>query len=318
MPFGLATAPETFMRLMTIVFSGMHYTTCLVYLDDIIIFGRNFMEMLGRLGAAPECLGQAKLKLKPSKCAFEKTPLNFMGNVISYKGISTDPEKLRRIKKWPRLHNPDEARSFLGYATYYRKFIKNFAHIVEPLKMLPIKERQFQWTKECENSFTTIKAAFADTITLVYPDFTKQVIVDCDASELSRYPFRIPAMTVFEKWFPPEFKADFVKQQARDSVTSALLAWCKKAQRTRQGQLEGKSQDLLYYWARFDKRIVEDGVLCSRTAVNDGPETSLTAVVFRATRQKIIKLAHGTASGGYFGVQKSRKTQPTVSQVEDR
>ena len=117
MPFGLATAPETFMRLMTIVFSGMLYTTCLAYLDDIIVFGQNYIEMLGRLDTALERLGQANLKLKTSKCAFGKTSVNFLGHVISDKGISTDPEKLRRIQVWPRLHNQDEARSFIGYAT---------------------------------------------------------------------------------------------------------------------------------------------------------------------------------------------------------
>ena len=70
MPFGLATAPETFMRLKTILFAGMLYTTCLAYLDNIIIFGRNFIEMLSRLDTALERLRQANLKLELCKCAF--------------------------------------------------------------------------------------------------------------------------------------------------------------------------------------------------------------------------------------------------------
>ena len=70
-----------------------------------------------------------------------------------------------------------------GYATYYRKFIKDFAHIVELLNKFLQKGRQFYWSPECEKSFKTIKAAFADTITLVYPDFSKPFIVDCDASD---------------------------------------------------------------------------------------------------------------------------------------
>ena len=72
MPFGLATAPATFRRLITIVFSGMLYTTCLAYLEDIIGFGRNYIELLGRLDMALERLEQANLKLKPNKCAFGK------------------------------------------------------------------------------------------------------------------------------------------------------------------------------------------------------------------------------------------------------
>ena len=121
----------------------MLFTTSLAYLEDIIIFGRNYIEMLHRLDTALERLGQANLKLKPSKCSFGKTLLNF-------KGISIDPEKLCRIKEWPRPHNPDEARNFLGSATYYRKFIKNFAHIMEPLNKLLIKNSQFQLTKNAK------------------------------------------------------------------------------------------------------------------------------------------------------------------------
>ena len=151
MPFGHATAPATFMRLMTIVFSGMLYTTSFAYLDDIIVFGRNYIEMLGRLDTALERLGQANLKLKPSNCAFGKTSVNYLGDAISDKEITTDQEKLRRIQKWPPPHNQNEARSFIGYATYYRKFIRNFAHIVEPLTKLLQKTRQFYWLSDCEN-----------------------------------------------------------------------------------------------------------------------------------------------------------------------
>ena len=134
MLFGLVTA--TFIRLMTIVFSHMLYSTCLAYLDDIIVLCRNYIDRLGRLDTALERLEQANLKLKPYKCAFRTTSVTFLGHVISDKGISTDPEKLSRIQEWPRPHNSDEARSFLGYATYYRKFIRNFAHISELLNKL--------------------------------------------------------------------------------------------------------------------------------------------------------------------------------------
>ena len=92
------------MRLMTIVFSGMLYMTCLAYLDEINVFGRNYIEMLGRLYTALERLGQANLKLKPSKCAIGKTSVNFLGHVIYDKGISTDPEKRHRIKNSGRAH----------------------------------------------------------------------------------------------------------------------------------------------------------------------------------------------------------------------
>ena len=74
-----------------------------------------------------------------------------------------------------------------------------------------------------------------------------------NADALSRYPVRVSAMSLVEIWFPSEFKTDFVMQQAQDAITSKLLAWCKKAQRPRQEELEGEPQDLWYYWSRFDE-----------------------------------------------------------------
>ena len=166
MPFGVAIAPATLMRLMTIVFSGMLYTTCLVYLDDIIV------EMLGRLDTTLERLGQANLKLKPSKCAFGKTSVNFMGHVIIDKGISTDPEILCRIQEWPPPHNQDEARSFIGYATYYRKFIRNFAHIVEPLNKLLQKSASFFGRRTAKTDSKLLKPHLKTR--LLFPALTSQ------------------------------------------------------------------------------------------------------------------------------------------------
>ena len=90
-----------------------------------------------------------------------------------------------------------------------------------------------------------------------------------NADALCRYSVRVSAVSLVEMWFPPEFKADFVMQQAHDAITSELLAWCKKAQRPRQEQLEREPQDLWYYWSCFDELTVENGILCLRTPVNE-------------------------------------------------
>ena len=128
MPFGLATAFSTFMQHYDINFL-MLYTTCLVYIDDIFVLGQNYIEMLSHLDTALKRLVQANLKLKPCKYAYKNTSVNILGHAINVQGISTDPEKYRRIKEWPRLNNLVESCSFLGYETYFQ-FIKIFAHIV--------------------------------------------------------------------------------------------------------------------------------------------------------------------------------------------
>ena len=100
MPFGLVTAPATFMQLMTIVFQGMLYNTCLAYLDDINIFGRTFKEHLQRFANALVCVQSANFKLKPSKCKCGQKTVHFLGQVISDKMISTDTEILSKIQAW--------------------------------------------------------------------------------------------------------------------------------------------------------------------------------------------------------------------------
>ena len=98
MTFGVATAQVTFIRLISIVFSGMLYNSCLDDLDNIIIFGQTYIEHNQRLESVLKRLQNANLKLKPSKCSFGKKLVAFLGLIISYKGISTDPEKLKRIQ----------------------------------------------------------------------------------------------------------------------------------------------------------------------------------------------------------------------------
>ena len=149
MPFGFANAPAKFMRLMTLLFSGMLDSTCLAYLHDIIIFGRSFEDHLSRLGNALQRLRSANRNLKQTKCAFGKRSVSFLGHIIRDKEIRTDPEKLNRIQEWLRPRNQNEVRNFLGYATYYRKFIKGFFQISDPLNNRLQKNHQFQWGKTC-------------------------------------------------------------------------------------------------------------------------------------------------------------------------
>ena len=112
MPFGLATAPATFMRLITIVFTNLLYNTCLAYLDDIIIFAKTFEEHLEKLGCALTRVQSANLKIKQNKCWFGQTSVYIFSHVISDKGISTDPNKLNKIQALPRPRNETENARF--------------------------------------------------------------------------------------------------------------------------------------------------------------------------------------------------------------
>ena len=98
--------------------------------------------------------------------------------------ISTDPEKLKRIQELPRPRNQNEVRSFLGYATYYCKFIKGFSQIADPLNKLLQKDHQFQWSETCEELFAMLKTVLWNIVTVAFPDFSKRFILDTDASDV--------------------------------------------------------------------------------------------------------------------------------------
>ena len=182
MPFGLVNSPKTFERLMDIVLAGLQWERCLVYLDDIIVFGKTFSETLENLTVVFDRFRQANLKLKPKKCAFFQDEIKYLGHVVSEKGIKCDHEKTEAIQNWPKPENVSDVRSFLGIASYYRKFIPSFSEISFPLNQLTRKNTKFIWNSRCENSFHQLKHVLTSTPILAYPTRNDPFILDTDAS----------------------------------------------------------------------------------------------------------------------------------------
>ena len=184
MPFGLSNAPATFERLMDKVLAGLHWETLLVYLDDLIIFGKSVPEELSRLRQVFHRLRQANLKLKPRKCHLFKTQVSYLGHVVSNEGVSTQ-EKIEAVKSWPTPKNVTEVRSFLGLASYYRRFVEGFASIAKPLHQLTEKGRagQFEWSPVCQAAFDELKRRLTSAPILAYPSPEGEFILDTDASK---------------------------------------------------------------------------------------------------------------------------------------
>lgn len=184
-PFGLATSPSVFERLMEDVLRGLQWEECLLYMDDIIVPGSSFEEEIERLEHVFQRMREANLKLKPSKCFLFQKSVKFLGHVVSEEGIQTDPDKTTAVQNWPRPRNAKEIKSFLGLCSYYRKFVRNFADIARPLHKISLKNPKFTWTEECQQSFVALKAALTSPPILIYPQPGKQFILDTDASNHS-------------------------------------------------------------------------------------------------------------------------------------
>ncbi|MEL7308646.1 MAG: reverse transcriptase family protein, partial [Pseudomonadota bacterium] len=136
MPFGLCGAPATFQRIMNVILKDQVWQKCVIYLDDVLIFGRTVEEHNERLIEVLEQFRKAGMKLSPSKCVFSKTQIKYLGHIISEKGIATDPDKIKSIVKWSTPQCVDEVHSFVGLCNYYRAFIPNFSSIIEPLQRI--------------------------------------------------------------------------------------------------------------------------------------------------------------------------------------
>ena len=125
---------------------------CLVYLDDILAHGTSFEEALGTLRRVLERVTGAGLKLHPDKCHFMQREVTFLGHRIGGRGVSTMSEKVEAVRDWPVPRAKQQVKSFLGLASYYRRFVRGFSSIASPLTSLLGKDREFIWTEECQHA----------------------------------------------------------------------------------------------------------------------------------------------------------------------
>ena len=186
LPFGLSNAALTFQRLMDYVLSSLHWSQCLVYLDDVIIFRSSFSEHLERLKTVLTRLKEAGLTLKFLKCQWAKSEVKFLGHLITDKGIKPDPSKTEAVQNFPVPTSKAEVRAFLGLCSYYCRFIKNFASVAKPLTILTRTRGNpnFKWSKEAQEAFDYLKSTLLQPPILKCPNFKLPFILGTDASNL--------------------------------------------------------------------------------------------------------------------------------------
>ncbi|KAL1249465.1 hypothetical protein QQF64_020470 [Cirrhinus molitorella] len=195
MPFGVCNGPSTFQRLMQAVMSDMIFQVLIVYLDDILLFSQTFEEHLERLEMVLKRLAETGLKVKLAKCCFLQDSVRFLGHQVSAQGISPDPDKVAAVSNWKIPETVKELRSFLGFCSYYRKFIEGFSKIAGPLHDLVnvclrkgwwAKSGRFfstLWSEECDRSFSQLKEKLTTAPVLGFADFSYPFILETDASQ---------------------------------------------------------------------------------------------------------------------------------------
>ena len=143
MPFELTNTPATFQRLINNVLRPYLDVTYICYLDDILVYSKNKEQHVKDVTAILQRLKDAYLLLKPKKCNFHVDKVVFLGYVVTTARLAIDPKKIKAIIKWTGPTNVKEVQSFLGFANFYKRFIKDYSKIAGPLTELTHKDKEF-------------------------------------------------------------------------------------------------------------------------------------------------------------------------------
>ncbi|KAJ8417422.1 hypothetical protein AAFF_G00286490 [Aldrovandia affinis] len=292
---GLCNAPATFERLMDRVLAGVPREQCLVYLDDILAHGSSFEAAPGALRQVLERIRAAGLKLHPEKCRFMQREVTFLGHRVGGEGIGTLEEKVQAITGWPTPTNQAQVKSFVGLASYYRRFVRGFSSVAAPLYQLLQKDRDFVWTEQCQEAFSSLQRALSEAPVLSPPDTTLPFILDTDASGVGT------GVTCRELQMVDA--AEWRRQQEQDTDLRPVLQWVEVQQRPLVDEVAVLSKATKGLWAAFESLRLCDCVLQWAWKEPATGEEKWQVVVPKGLKESVLKAMHGAAGSGHFGLQ---------------
>lgn len=183
MPFGLTNAPATQQAYINNVLRKYLDVFVVVYLDDILVYLKTYEDHVRDVRKVLQALADAKIKVKPKKTEFYKTEVKFLGYIVLREGLKIDKKKVEAVTSQPKLGIVKEVQSFLGFANFYRQFIKDYSRVAAPLTDLTKADKVFEQSAEAEGAFQELKTRFSTEPILVIFDLSKPSIVETDASD---------------------------------------------------------------------------------------------------------------------------------------
>ncbi|KAL0194856.1 hypothetical protein M9458_008428, partial [Cirrhinus mrigala] len=177
MPYGLVNAPSVFQNFEVLREFLHHFV--IVYIDNILIYSKSEAEHHHHVAEVLQRLREHQLYLKAEKCSFHQRSVQFLGYIIDHHGVRMDEGKVEAVVSWSKPNSIKELQRFLGFVNFYRRFIKGYSHITNPLtNLLKGHPKTLNWTTEATTAFETLKKAFTQAPLLTHPDPDLPFIVE--------------------------------------------------------------------------------------------------------------------------------------------
>jgi len=205
-----------------------------VYLDNILIFTETLEEHRKITRRVLELMEKHKLYLRPDKCEFEKTTIEYLGVIISHNSVAMDPVKIAGITEWPAPTNKKEVQSFLGFTNFYRRFIRDFSEHACPLFDLTRNDSGWHWGEAERTAFARLKGSVTSAPVLISPDLTKPFRIEADSSDFATGAVLSQISSEDKKWHPVAFLSKSLSPVERNyeihnkemlAIIQALQEW---------------------------------------------------------------------------------------------
>ena len=185
LPFGVTNGPGRFMAFLQDKFRDLLDVCVVIFVDDLLIYSKDEKQHERDVASVLQRLLDLQLECKPSKCELFRSSVHFLGYVLSSDGVHMEQDKLEAIRDWPPPSNVSELRSFIGLATFYRRFVKDFSAIGVPLFDLTRDKVPWRWAEREQAAFDALKKALQTAPVLATPHEGMPFIVTTDASDFA-------------------------------------------------------------------------------------------------------------------------------------
>lgn len=199
----------------------------LFFFDDILVYSSSFESHLIHLNCVFKTLMEGSFFLKGSKCLFAQRQLEYLGHIVSSRGVEPDPSKIKAMVDWPTPTCIKSLHGFLGLTGFYRKFIRSYANIASPLTAL-LRKDCFKWSPEAQSAFEQLKHAMTLAPMLALPDFSLPFTLETDASGIAMGVVLMQKhhpIAFFSKPFCPRLQRASTYVRELHAITTAVCKW---------------------------------------------------------------------------------------------